>query len=74
MSDHSIADFANRLRTCLDTENADATLVALIAEPDALTQLPRIPRTKWHEDDKPHAIVGLATTLMAKEMTVEGRR
>jgi hypothetical protein len=63
--DRSIADFANRLRACLDTEDADAALVALIAEPDAITQLARIPRTKWYEDDKPHASVGLATTLMA---------
>ena len=73
VSDRSIADFANRLRACLDTENADGTLVALIAEPDALTQLPRIPRTKWYEDDKPHASVGLATTLMAGALIATGR-
>jgi hypothetical protein len=73
VSDHSIADVANRLRACLDTEDADATLVALIADPDALTQLPRIPRTKWYEDDKPHASVGLATTSMAGALIATGQ-
>jgi hypothetical protein len=35
--------------------------------------LPRIPRTKWYEDDKPHSIVGLATTLMAGALIATGR-
>jgi hypothetical protein len=65
VSDQPIADFANRLRACLDADGADAALVALIAEPDTLTQLPRVPRTKWYEDDAAHSIVGLAMTLMA---------
>ena len=71
VSDHSVAALADRLRSCLDTENADAALVAMIAEPDALAQLPRIPRTKWY--DKPHSIVGLATTLMAGALIATGR-
>ena len=73
MSVHSVAALADRLRACLDTENADAALVAMIAEPDALAQLPRIPRTKWYEEDKPHSIVGLATTLMAGALIATGR-
>jgi hypothetical protein len=65
VSDQPIADFANRLRACLDADDADAALITLSGEPDALTQLPRFPRTKWYEEDTPHAIVGLATALMA---------
>jgi hypothetical protein len=73
VSDRSVAALADRLRACLDTENADAALVAMIAEPDALAQLPRIPRIKWYEEDKPHSIVGLATTLMGGALIAAGR-
>jgi hypothetical protein len=58
--DQPIADFANRLRACLDADDADAALISLSGEPDALTQLPRFPRTKWYEEDTPHAIVARA--------------
>jgi hypothetical protein len=68
VSDQSIVDFGNRLRACLNAENADAALIALIAEPEALTGLPRIPRTKWYEKDTPHAIVGLAMAFMANAL------
>jgi hypothetical protein len=44
--DQPIADFANRLRACLDADDAGAALISLSGEPDALTQLPRFPRTK----------------------------
>jgi hypothetical protein len=73
MSDQAITDFANRLRACLNAEDADATLIALIAEPQALAGLPRIPRKQWYEDDKPHAIVGLATALMANALIRQNR-
>jgi hypothetical protein len=71
--DQSIVDFANRLRVCLDSDDTDAALIALIAEPEALSSLPRIPRKRWYEEDTPHAIVGLATALMANAL-VRGNR
>ena len=36
MSDQPIADFANRLRVCLDADDADAALIAVSGEPAAL--------------------------------------
>jgi negative regulator of sigma E activity len=68
MSDQPITDFANRLRACLDAEDANAALIALSGEPQALTGLPRIPRKQWYEEDRPHAVVGLATALMANAL------
>jgi hypothetical protein len=74
VSDQPIADFANRLRACLDADVADAALIALSGEPDALLQLPRFPRTKlWSEEDMPHAIVGLGTALIANALIRRNR-
>jgi hypothetical protein len=68
MSDQPVIDFANRLRACLDAADSDAALIALIAELETLIALPRIPRTKWYEEDGPHSIVGLATALTANAL------
>ena len=68
VSDQPIIHFANRLRACLDADDTDAALTALIAEREALTQLPRIPRKEWYQEDTPHAIVGLAIALMANAL------
>jgi hypothetical protein len=63
LSEHPVADFAERIRTYLDGDDPDAALIALIVEPEALTGLLRCEDRYYGREAQP--LIGLATALMA---------